>query len=40
VELLGESLHRIAPRCPHYGKCTGCQWQHIECLRGRWWRGN
>ena len=30
VELLSESPHRIAPRCPHYGKCTGCQWQHID----------
>ncbi|MCJ7807411.1 MAG: 23S rRNA (uracil(1939)-C(5))-methyltransferase RlmD, partial [Dehalococcoidia bacterium] len=30
VELLSKSPHRIAPRCPHYGKCTGCQWQHID----------
>jgi len=30
VEILSESPHRIAPRCPHYGKCTGCQWQHID----------
>jgi len=30
VELLSESPHRIAPRCPHFGKCSGCQWQHID----------
>ena len=30
VELITESPHRIAPRCPHFGRCTGCQWQHID----------
>jgi len=30
VELISESPHRIAPRCPHFGKCSGCQWQHID----------
>ena len=30
VALLRESPYRIAPRCQHFGKCTGCQWQHID----------
>ncbi|MCK4362010.1 MAG: 23S rRNA (uracil(1939)-C(5))-methyltransferase RlmD [Dehalococcoidia bacterium] len=30
VELLRESPHRIEARCPHFGKCSGCQWQHID----------
>jgi len=30
VELITESPHRIAPRCPHFGRCSGCQWQHID----------
>jgi 23S rRNA (uracil1939-C5)-methyltransferase len=30
VELLRESPYRIAPRCPHFGECSGCQWQHID----------
>ena len=24
------STHRIAPDCPHYGKCGGCAWRHAD----------
>ena len=30
VEILAPSPHRVAPRCPIYGKCGGCQYQHLS----------
>jgi len=29
VEILERSPVRIEPRCPVFGKCGGCQWQHL-----------
>lgn len=29
LEVLEAALARIAPRCPHYGVCGGCHYQHL-----------
>ena len=29
VAVLTPSPHRVAPRCPLYGRCGGCQYQHL-----------
>jgi 23S rRNA (uracil1939-C5)-methyltransferase len=35
VQLLRKSPAAAAAICPHFGRCGGCQWQHIEVLHQR-----
>ncbi|MCX7770799.1 MAG: class I SAM-dependent RNA methyltransferase [Proteobacteria bacterium] len=30
IEILNSSPYRRKPLCPYFGKCGGCQWQHVN----------
>lgn len=30
VRVIAPSPHRVAPRCPYYTRCAGCQYQHMD----------
>lgn len=30
IDVITQSPHRVDAPCQYFGKCTGCQWQHID----------
>jgi tRNA/tmRNA/rRNA uracil-C5-methylase (TrmA/RlmC/RlmD family) len=38
VEILSPSPHRVGPRCPLFGSCGGCQYQHLAYAEQLVWK--
>ncbi len=38
VEVLAASPERVAPRCPVFGECGGCQYQHLDYASQMAWK--
>jgi 23S rRNA (uracil1939-C5)-methyltransferase/tRNA (uracil-5-)-methyltransferase len=38
IEILAPSPQRIAPRCPLFGRCGGCQYQHLAYAEQLRWK--
>ncbi len=38
VEVLEASPHRVEPRCPSFGRCGGCQYQHLDYASQLEWK--